>query len=116
MSQEQLKIRIERQDHPSQQAYWQTFVLEYEPGLNMISVLQRISARPITDAGQKVAPVAYESGCLEEVCGSCTMRINGRVRQACSALMDRLLEEKPGGIEPRPMSKFPVVHDLCVDR
>ncbi len=63
-----------------------------------------------------VAPVAYESGCLEEVCGSCTMRINGRVRQACSALVDRLLLDGPTEIELRPMSKFPVVRDLCVDR
>jgi len=116
MSHKQLKIRIERQDHPSQPAYWQTFVLEYEPGLNMTSVLQRISARPVTEEGDKVTPVAYESGCLEEVCGSCTMRINGRVRQACSALVDRLLEEDASGIELRPMSKFPVVRDLCVDR
>lgn len=58
MSKEQLRIRIERQDHPSHKAYWQTFVLEYEPGLNITSVLQRICARPITDAGEKVAPVA----------------------------------------------------------
>ena len=44
------------------------------------------------------------------------MVINGRVRQACSALVDRLLEDKPGEIELRPMTKFPVVRDLCVDR
>jgi len=42
--------------------------------------------------------------------------INGRVRQACSALVDRLLEESPGQIELRPMSKFPVIRDLVVDR
>lgn len=109
-------VRVQRQDHPSKPSYWQSFLLKYEPGLNMTGVLQRISARPVTDAGEKVAPVAYESGCLEEVCGSCTMRINGRVRQACSALVDRLLEDAPSGIELRPMSKFPVVRDLCVDR
>ena len=44
------------------------------------------------------------------------MLINGRVRQACSALVDRLLDDKPDEIELRPMSKFPVVRDLCVDR
>jgi succinate dehydrogenase / fumarate reductase iron-sulfur subunit len=63
-----------------------------------------------------VAPVAWESKGLEEVCGSCTMLINGRTRMACSALVDRLLEEHPDGIELRPMSKFPVVRDLVVDR
>lgn len=112
----QFAVRIERQDHPSLPSYWQTFLLDYEPGLNVTSVLQRISANPMTKEGLKVTPVAYESGCLEEVCGSCTMRINGCVRQACSALVDGLLKDDPTGIELRPMSKFPVVRDLCVDR
>jgi succinate dehydrogenase / fumarate reductase iron-sulfur subunit len=44
------------------------------------------------------------------------MVINGRVRQACSALVDQLLEETPGEVELRPMSKFKVVRDLLVDR
>ena len=44
------------------------------------------------------------------------MVINGHVRQACSALVDRLLEDNPDEIELRPMQKFPVVRDLVVDR
>jgi succinate dehydrogenase / fumarate reductase, iron-sulfur subunit len=60
--------------------------------------------------------VAWDCGCLEEVCGSCTMLINGRVRQSCSALVDRLHEENADEIELRPMTKFPVVRDLLVDR
>ena len=44
------------------------------------------------------------------------MIINGRVRQACSALVDKLLDEHPGEIELQPMSKFPVIRDLCVNR
>ncbi|MEZ6105506.1 MAG: 2Fe-2S iron-sulfur cluster-binding protein [Pirellulaceae bacterium] len=60
--------------------------------------------------------MAWDCNCLEEVCGACTMVINGRVRQACSALVDRLLKDRPGEIELRPMTKFPVVRDLVVDR
>ena len=63
-----------------------------------------------------MAPVVWDCNCLEEVCGSCTMVINGRVRQACSALIDTLLERAPEAIELRPMTKFPVVRDLMVDR
>jgi succinate dehydrogenase / fumarate reductase iron-sulfur subunit len=40
------------------------------------------------------------------------MLINGKARMACSALVDQL--EQPIRIEP--MSKFPVVRDLAVDR
>ena len=44
------------------------------------------------------------------------MLINGRMRQACSALVEQLLAENPDEIELRPMSKFPVVRDLVVNR
>lgn len=110
------ELRILRQDRPQQPSYWQRFRIGYEPGLNVTSVLQRIAARPLTTAGEHVSPVAYEANCLEEVCGACTMLVNGRVRQACSALVDRLLAEPSGIIELRPMSKFPVVRDLVVNR
>jgi succinate dehydrogenase / fumarate reductase iron-sulfur subunit len=44
------------------------------------------------------------------------MQINGRVRQSCSALVDRLLAESGNEIVLEPMSKFPVIRDLMVDR
>jgi len=110
------EVRILRQDWPGDASYWQAFRLRREPGLNVIAVLQRIAAHPQTAVGNAVAPIAYEANCLEEVCGSCTMLINGRTRQACSALVDKLLADHPAGIELRPMSKFPVVRDLLVDR
>lgn len=110
------EIRILRQNAPGEQSYWERHCLEHEADLNITSCLQRIAAHAETSDGKPVAPVCYESNCLEEVCGSCTMLINGRVRQACSALVDKLLAETPGEIELRPMSKFPVVRDLLVDR
>ena len=113
---QQFVVRVLRQDRPGLPSYWQTFRLDYEPEMNVTSVLQRIAALCRTASGQKVAPVAYDANCLEEVCGSCTMLINGRVRQACSALVDRLLADRPEEIELRPMSKFPVIRDLVVDR
>jgi succinate dehydrogenase / fumarate reductase iron-sulfur subunit len=109
-------VRVLRQDGPDQSSYWQRHRVEYEPDMNCISVLQKIAEKATTIEGKPVAPVAYEASCLEEVCGSCTMVINGRVRQACTALVDQLLQEQPGEIELRPMSKFPVVRDLLVDR
>jgi succinate dehydrogenase / fumarate reductase iron-sulfur subunit len=109
-------VRILRQAGPGQASYWERHRVPYEPDMNVISVLQRIAAHPRTADGQPVAPVAWDCNCLEEVCGSCTMVINGRVRQACSALVDRLLEQLPDEIELRPASTFPVVRDLVVDR
>lgn len=110
------EIRVLRQDAPEEPSYWERHRLEWEPDLNITSCLQRIAAQAETAEGKPVAPVCYESNCLEEVCGSCTMLVNGKTRQACSALVDKLLEDNPGEIELRPMSKFPVVRDLLVDR
>lgn len=110
------KVKVLRQNEPSSGSEWQTFDVEYEPGMNMTTVLQRIAARPVTVDRKQTTPVAYDACCLEEVCGACSMLINGRVRQACSALVDSLLEENGGAIELRPMTKYPVVRDLVVDR
>src|SRR5262245_32887965 len=109
-------VRILRQDGPSQASYWERHTVAYEPEMNVISVLQRIAAKATTADGKQVAPVAWDCNCLEEVCGACTMVINGQVRQSCSALVDRLLEDRPGEIELAPMTKFPVLRDLVVDR
>jgi succinate dehydrogenase / fumarate reductase iron-sulfur subunit len=80
--------------------------------MNVISCLMEIQRRPMTADGRATTPIVWEAHCLEEVCGACTMVINGRVRQSCSALVDNL----PQPIVLTPMTKFPVVRDLQVDR
>ena len=109
-----LTVRLQRQDAPGQPPYWQKFRVPFKPGTNIISVLQHIAAFPVTVGGDKVEPPVWDSGCLEEVCGSCTMVINCRVRQSCSCLVDEFAAE--GEITLEPMSKFPVIRDLFVDR
>jgi succinate dehydrogenase / fumarate reductase iron-sulfur subunit len=79
-------------------------------------VLQKIAAQATTEEGKKTTPVAWDCNCLEEVCGACTMLVNGQTRQACSTLVDRILADQRDEIELRPMSKFPVLRDLVVDR
>jgi len=110
------EVRILRQDAPGEPSHWERHRVTYTPNLNVISVLQTIAAQATTADGKSTTPIAWDCNCLEEVCGACTMLVNGRTRQACSALVDRLLEENPGSVELRPMSKFPVVRDLVVDR
>jgi succinate dehydrogenase / fumarate reductase iron-sulfur subunit len=97
--------------------YWEEFELEDKPFYNVISALMDIQKSPTNRKGEKVTPVAWEQGCLEEVCGSCSMLINGRPRQACTALI-RTLIEKTGSrtVALAPFTKFPLVRDLVVDR
>ena len=112
-----VRLKIRRQDGPDQPETrrWEVFNVPYLPQMNVISALQQIQRNPITATGVEVAPVAWECNCLEEVCGACTMLINGRVRQSCSALIDVIA---PTGktIVLEPLRKFPLVRDLVVDR
>jgi succinate dehydrogenase / fumarate reductase, iron-sulfur subunit len=110
------EVRILRQDGPGQPSYWERHRVRYEDDMNVISVLQRIAAQGRTVEGKPVAPVAWDANCLEEVCGACTMVINGTVRQACATLVDNLFREQGDEIELQPTQKFPVIRDLFVDR
>ena len=111
-AQRNIVIRIKRQNDPKQPAFWEEFAVPLRPNMNIISVLQWIAAHPVTTEGKQTTTPVWDSGCLEEVCGACTMIINGKTRQSCSALVDKL--EQPITLEP--MSKFPLVRDLFVDR
>jgi succinate dehydrogenase / fumarate reductase iron-sulfur subunit len=109
------RLAIQRQDGPDQPSYWQHFNVPRKPQMNIISALQHVAADPVTLDGQRVTAPAWDAGCLEEVCGACTMNMNGRVGQACSTLVEPLLKEG----EPlvvQPMQKFPVIRDLFVNR
>lgn len=110
-------LRIRRQDDADKPdtMRWEEFKVPYLPQMNVNSALQQIQKYPRTLDGKEVAPVVWEAACLEEVCGSCTMVINGRVRQACSTLVDKLAP-KGEVITIEPMTKFPVTRDLIVDR
>src|SRR5579863_4015934 len=105
-------IKIKRQENPNARSHWEEFELEWHSGMNVISSLMEIARNPVTRDGKATSPITYDSNCLEEVCGSCAMLINGKARMACSALIDNL--EQP--IKLEPFSKFPVVRDLAVDR
>ncbi|MEK3884179.1 succinate dehydrogenase iron-sulfur subunit [Paenibacillus sp. PL2-23] len=107
-----VKFIISRQDSPETAPYSQEFELPYRPNMNVISGLMEIQRNPVTAEGAKTSPVCWESNCLEEVCGACSMVINGKPRQACSALVDQL--EQPIRLEP--MRTFPVVRDLVINR
>lgn len=112
---ENIRLTVLRQPRRDAGAHTETFEIPYKPQMNVISCLQEIAANPVTVDGKQTTPVVWDCNCLEEVCGACTMVINGRVQQACTALVDNLLNQKPE-IDLRPMTKFPVIRDLFVDR
>lgn len=107
-----ITLTILRQDGPEDDAYWESFAIPYRENMNVISALMYIQKHPVTTRGKESTPVQWEMSCLEEVCGACSMIINGKARQACATLIDDLDEP----IQLKPMRTFPVVRDLIVDR
>src|SRR5580692_5455993 len=112
MATKTVTLEIKRQASPDAPSVWERFELPWRPGMNVISAMMEIATNPVTAEGIDTTPITYDSNCLEEICGSCAMRINGKARMACSALVDNL--EQPIRLEP--LSKFPLVRDLAVDR
>lgn len=107
-----IELRIRRRESRQGSSWWEEFAIPYRANMNVISCLMEIQRNPVTRDGKRTSPPVWEANCLEEVCGACSMLVNGRVRQACSALVDRLAQP----IVLEPMSKFPLVRDLVVDR
>jgi len=112
-----IKVEIKRQSTPDAPATTEKFEIPYRPGMNITSLLGEIALNPVDVTGKPTTPVTYDSNCLEEICGSCAMLINGKATMACSALVDKLTgPNKDQTITLAPLSKFPVVRDLSVDR
>jgi succinate dehydrogenase iron-sulfur subunit len=107
-----VRFIIKRQAKPESAPYWEEFDIRLRPGMNVIIGLMDIAANPMDRFGKTTTPVTYDANCLEEVCGSCAMLINGKAAMACSSLISKL--EQPVRLEP--LSRFPVIRDLAVDR
>lgn len=113
-----IRIQVKRQKDVKSRSYWDTFEIPYKNDMNVISSLMEVRKNPTNTDGQAVEPPTWEAACLEEVCGTCTMYVNGHIRQSCTALIDEVAEIDNGVATVRlePMSKFPLVRDLIVDR
>ena len=112
MAAKTIKVEIKRQSGPDGKPVIEKFEIPYRPNMNITSLLGEIACDPVTADGKGTTPITYDSNCLEEICGSCAMLINGKAMMACSALVDKLSQP----ISLAPLSKFPVVRDLAVDR
>ncbi len=109
---ETITLKIKRQERPEAPYYWEDFKVSYTPGMTVTALLTQIQKKPINDRGEATQSVVYENGCCQGACGACTMLINGRPRLACSTIADHL----SAPIVLEPLTKFPVIRDLVVDR
>jgi succinate dehydrogenase / fumarate reductase iron-sulfur subunit len=65
MAKRSVTFEIKRQANPDAPSVWETFELDWRPGMNVTSAMMEIAANPVTAEGKPTTPVTYDSNCLE---------------------------------------------------
>jgi len=101
-----LTLKIQRFLREKDPPHWiQTFSVETRKSMILLEALIKIQ-------DEQDGTLAFRYSCRGAVCGSCAMRVNGRVVLACRTHVEDLLATSVS-IEPLPC--FPVIRDLIVD-
>ncbi len=110
-----MKIKILRQKLPDTPPYWESFDYNGTLDISVAALLDYINFNDdiISDEGNKTDRIGWDCSCLQGVCGACAMVINDIPALACETFLKNL---KDTIITIRPLRKFPVIHDLIVDR
>ena len=110
-----MKVKILRQENPFSEPYWERFDADVPGETSIAALLDFLNFHDdIADEnGKKTTRIGWECSCLQGICGSCAMVINNRPSLACETFVRDLKGEE---ITIRPLRKFPVIHDLVVDR
>ena len=108
-------VKIKRQQNSESEAYWQSFRYDGDTHVTVSAVLDALNyTDDLFDVDGNPTPrIRWECSCMQAVCGGCAMVINGVPALACSTFAD---EVKGDELVLEPLSKFPVVADLIVDR
>lgn len=112
-----IQLDVTRRTGPDAEPYVQSIVYEADDANESVaSALAAINAdasyRDVD--GRPVGTIAWEHSCLQKKCGACAMVIDGRPALACGT---RLRDHRgKGPMTLEPLSKFPIIADLQVDR
>ena len=108
-------VKIKRQRTPDSAPYWQSFSYSGPLHVTISAVLDAINYTDdlFDTEGNPATRVKWECSCLQAVCGGCAMIINGVPALACNTFVDEVTKKD---LVLEPLSKFPVVADLIVDR
>lgn len=99
-----MKISVQKYD-PSvdKEPYTKEFEVDYHENMTVLEALVAIN--------DKIEPIVFDYSCRGRTCGRCAMELNG---QPCLACVTTVKEK--GKNEVTPLSGFPIVRDLIVDK
>lgn len=61
-------------------------------------------------------PIEYDCSCLQGLCGACAMVINSVPKLGCKTIVSHEIDKNSNLLTIEPLSKFPLIKDLKVDR
>lgn len=111
----QIIFKVVRQD-PTTALRIQSYALDVDPSNTILDCLNQIK-------WEQDGTLAFRKNCRNTICGSCSMRINGRSALACKenvgSELKRLGQPSDSTTIPEitvaPMGNMPVIKDLVVD-
>lgn len=113
-------LHIWRQKNPKDEGHFVTHrAHNVSPNMSFIEMLNLVNEELI---GKGEEPVAFECDCLEGICGTCSLMINGKAHgpqkavTTCQLHMRSFSDGDQITIEPWRSKAFPIIKDLIVDR
>lgn len=115
-----LVLHVWRQKSTNEQGEFQTYsVYDVSEHMSFIEMMCLLNLQ-LQEKGEE--PVAFEFDCLEGICGTCSLVINGtphgpqKATTTCQLHMRHFNDGDHLTIEPWRAKAFPVIKDLIVDR
>ena len=86
----------------------QTYNVELDQHATVLDAL--IHVREYVDGS-----LALRCSCRSAICGSCAMRIDGKMRLACNTKVASLVKREGDEVQVEPLGNMPVIKDLVTD-
>lgn len=112
-----IRLEIKRQRYGEKEGYTEVFNIDASQNDSVLNILERLNSSDAlkTADGKTTEPIAFEMSCRQSQCGGCAMVINGIPALACESFVKELCKKK-AELTLAPLTKFPVICDLKVDR
>jgi len=105
-----VKLNVRRTDPQSGSTSYSKYEIDAPESTTLLDAL--IQVREYEDG-----TLALRCSCRSAICGSCSMRVDGRARLACRAKVIAITRGDPEHeITVEPMNNMPVIKDLVIDQ
>jgi len=108
-------IKIKRQDNQNSTPYYQSFKYDLKEPKTLTAILDDLNyLDDLVDIdGKPSRRISWECSCMQKICGACAMVVN---KEPCLACGKTIYPDKTNELLIEPLTKFPVICDLIVDR